>query len=52
MTRAGRGRFEKYFDEQSIRLDQSYKDGKTIISTAAMSGILKTLSILCKELQK
>lgn len=48
----GLDKYEKYFNEISIRFDQAYKDGKIGVSTKDMSGICLTLSKLVKEVKE
>ena len=44
------GKYVKHFEEMSIRLDQSFKDGKTILSTRTASSLYKDLAGLVKEI--
>ena len=45
-------KFERYFEEGRIRLNQSRLDGKLIVNIQAVENLYATLRNLCIELQK
>lgn len=45
-------KYADWFKELSIRMDQSSKDGRTIVSTASMSHFLKELGKFAEEVEQ
>lgn len=45
-------RFERYFHDMKVRLNQSVADGKIIMSIQTMEGVLDALEQLVKEIKK